>query len=111
MTAIIKYFLEHPIVGNTLMIFLFVLGLFGLYNLKSTLLPELDARLITIQLVYPGASPEEIEEGVITKIEENLKAVDGIERSTSVSSENAGFVSIEVLRGYNTDLVLRDIKN
>ena len=111
MRAIIKYFLENPIVGNTLMFFLFLMGFFGLLRLKSTLLPELDARLITIQLVYPGSSPEEIEEGIIAKIEENLKGLDGIERSTSVSSENFGMVSIEVIKGFNTDLVLRDVKN
>ena len=93
------------------MFFLFLMGYFGLSNLKSTILPEIDARLITIQTIYPGSSPEEIEEGVITKIEENLKGLDGIERTTSISSENAGLISIEVLKGFDTDLVLRDVKN
>ncbi|NJK83614.1 MAG: efflux RND transporter permease subunit [Saprospiraceae bacterium] len=62
-------------------------------------------------MVYPGASPEEIEEGIIAKIEENLKGVTGVEKITSVSSENAGNITIEVLKGYNTDLVLDDVKN
>jgi len=93
------------------MFFLFVMGFFGVLNLKSTLLPEVDSRLITVQIVYPGSSPEEIEEGVITKIEENLKGLNGIEQTASMSSENVGFVSIEVLKGYDTDLVLRDVKN
>ncbi len=97
--------------GNTLMFFLFIIGFFGLMNLKSSLLPEVDPRMITIELVYPGSSPEEIEEGVITKVEENLKGLDGIERTSSISFENAGFVTIEVLKGFDTDLVLRDVKN
>lgn len=111
MRRIIKYFLENPIVGNTLMFLLFLMGFLGLMRLKSTLIPEIDARLITIQLVYPGSSPEEVEKGIVTKIEEQLKGLDGIERTTSVSSENVGFVSIEVLKGFNTDFVLRDVKN
>jgi len=93
------------------MFFLFMVGFFGLINLKSTLIPEIDARLITIQVVYPGSSPAEIEEGVITKIEENIKGLDGVERMASISSENAGIISINVLKGYETDLVLRDVKN
>ncbi|MEZ5040327.1 MAG: efflux RND transporter permease subunit [Saprospiraceae bacterium] len=111
MTRIIKYFIANPIVGNTLMVGLFILGFFGYSSIKTTLLPELESRMITIQVVYPGSSPEEVEEGIITKIEENLKGVNGIERTTSTSIENAGLVTIEVLKGFDTDLVLRDVKN
>jgi len=110
-TRIIKYFLENPIVGNMLMIAIFLLGFMGFLNMKSTLLPELDARLITIQLIYPGSSPEEVEEGIVSKIEENLKGLTGIERYTSLSQENSGLISINVLKGFDTDLILRDVKN
>lgn len=97
--------------GNTLMALLFVLGYFGFSSIKTTLLPELEFRVITIQVVYPGSSPAEIEEGVVTKIEEKLKSISGIERTTSTSSENFGLVTIEVLKGFDVDLVLRDVKN
>ncbi len=93
------------------MALLFVLGYFGFSLIKTTLLPEIEFRIITIQVIYPGSSPAEIEEGVITKIEEKLKSISGIERTTSTSSENIGLVTIEVLKGFNVDLVLRDVKN
>lgn len=94
------------------MVFLLLMGFFfGLANMKSTLLPNVDARQITIQVPYPGASPREVEEGIVTKIEQNIKSLDGIERMTSVSSENAAFIDIEVLRNFDTNLVLRDVKN
>ena len=74
--------------GNTLMMLLFVLGYFGFAGIKTTLLPEIEFRVITIQVIYPGASPAEVEEGIVIKIEEKLKSISGIERTTSSSSEN-----------------------
>ena len=111
MRGLIQYFIKYPIAANLLMIGLFALGWFGLANIKSTFFPEVESRIISIQTVYPGASPEEVEEGIINKIEENLKGLSGIERFTSVSRENSGTVTVEVLKGYDTDVVLQDVKN
>ena len=58
-----------------------VIGILSyLFGLKKSFFPERDPRNITISVVFPGASPEEVEEGVITKIEENLSGLSGIER-------------------------------
>ena len=111
MRGIIKYFLDNPIAGNMLMFFLFIMGIFSLFSIKSTFFPEVETTIITVQTVYPGASPEEVEEGIVSKIEENLKGITGIERTTSVSSENLGVVTVEVFQGYDIDEVLRDVKN
>jgi multidrug efflux pump subunit AcrB len=89
----------------------FIFGWFGYRQLSSTFFPIYESRVITIQAVYPGASPEEIEEGVIIKIEDNLKGVTGVERVTSVSRENSGSITVEVLRGYDADLVIDDVRN
>ena len=111
MRGIIKYFLDNPIAGNMLMFFLFIMGIFSLFSIKSTFFPEVETTIITVQAVYPGASPEEIEEGIVSKIEENLKGTTGVERTTSVSSENLGVVTVEVFQGFDIDEVLRDVKN
>lgn len=111
MRAIVKYFIENEIAGNILMILLFIVGLFGLFRMKTTFFPEVESRIISIQAVYPGSSPEEVEEGIVSKIEENLKGLTGIDRVTSVSAENAGSVTVDVLKGYDTDVILQDIKN
>lgn len=111
MRALIDYFIKNELAGNILMIFLFLVGLFGLSQMKSTFFPETESRIISIQAVYPGSSPEEIEEGIVSKIEENLKGVTGVERVTSISSENAGSITVEVIKGYDPDNVLQDVKN
>ena len=111
MRGIVTYFVKFPIAANLLMVALLVFGYFGLKNMRSTFFPEVDSRIILVQTVLPGASPEEMEEGVINKIEENLKGVTGIERITSASSENSGVVTIEVLSGYDADEVVDDVRN
>jgi multidrug efflux pump subunit AcrB len=111
MKAIVNYFIRNEIAGNILMILLFIVGIFGLTQMKTTFFPEVESRLISIQAIYPGASPEEIEEGIVNKIEDNLEGLTGIDRVTSISSENAATISVDILKGYDTDVILQDVKN
>ncbi len=111
MTQLIKYFIKYPVNANILVFLLLIFGYFGLNDLNSTFFPEFDQRRIQVQIVYPGASPEEIEEGVVQKIEENLKGTIGVERTTSISTENAATITVEVLREFDTDEVLEEVKN
>ncbi len=111
MRPVIEYFLRNSVAANLLMVFIFILGLFGLLRLKTTFFPETPIRNINITLVFPGASPEEMEEGAVTKIEEKLVGVNGVKRTTSVSSENSATVSVETEKGFDIDLVIQDVKN
>ncbi len=111
MRGIVKYFIHNEIAGNILMILLFLLGIFGYSQMKTTFFPEVESRIINIQAIYPGAAPQEIEEGIVAKIEDRLEGLTGIERVTSVSSENAGSITVEILKGFDTDIILQDVKN
>ncbi|MCI4671191.1 MAG: efflux RND transporter permease subunit [Bacteroidia bacterium] len=111
MKNLVAYFIKYPITGNVLMVAILILGVIGLSSLRSTFFPENDASIISIQVIYPGASPEEVEEGVVNKIEDAIKSLTGIDRVTSVSSENTGRVTVEAATGYDIDELLRDVKN
>lgn len=111
MRGFIDYFIKYDVAANLLMVGILILGVVSLFNIKSTFFPETESRIVSIQIVYPGASPEEIEEGVVSKIEENLKGLTGVERYTSVSSENSGTVTVELFKGYDPDVILQDVKN
>ena len=87
MNTLIKYFVRYPITGDLLMIALLFSGLVGLTNMKSTFFPETPTKTLVIQVVYPGASPEEVEEGIVAKIEDNLKGIAGIDQVKSTCSE------------------------
>ncbi len=111
MRQLIGYFIKYPIVANLLLVLILIFGYFGLNNLNSTFFPNSESDIIQINATYPGASPEEIEKGIVLKIEDNLEGLTGIDRVTSVSRENTGSVTVEVKKGYDTDLVLQDVKN
>ena len=111
MRSIITYFIKFPIAANMLMFGILIMGAFGLMNMKSAFFPEQDELFITVRTTWRGASPEEVEEGIIKKVEEEVKGVTGIDRITSTSVENSGTALIEVAKGYDIDKVLRDVKN
>lgn len=111
MKGLISYFIKFPVLGNVLLILILVFGFFGMTGLRSTMFPESESKIIKVQVTYPGASPREIEEGIVLKIEDNLKGLTGIERVSSVSNENVGVVTVEVLKKFDTEEILADVKN
>ena len=111
MRSIVKYFIRYGISGNVILALVLIFGFFGLNSLRRTFFPEVPSRIISIQAVYPGSSPEEIEESVVLKIEDNLKGTSGIDRVTSISNENQATVTVEIKQNADIDLVLQDVKN
>ncbi len=111
MRRIITFFIKYPVAVNILIVAFAVFGIMGAKSMRSSFFPLVDSRIITIQVTYPGASPQEIEEGVILKIEDNLKGLVGVDRVTSVSNENAGIITVEILKGYDINVILAEVKN
>ena len=111
MKNLLAYFIKYPIAGWIMVIGFLLFGYFGFTTLTSSFFPLSESRIITINLAYPGASPQEMEEGIVLKIEENLKGIEGIDRVTSKSYENSAAVTIETYKGYDTDIILAEVKN
>ncbi|MEQ8238903.1 MAG: efflux RND transporter permease subunit, partial [Cyclobacteriaceae bacterium] len=111
MRQIISYFIKYPVAVNILMIAIVIFGLIGMSKMKSSFFPLVDSKVINIAVTYPGASPFEIEQGIILKIEDNLKGIVGIDRVLSTSNENAGSVRVEIEKGQDIDLMVQEVKN
>lgn len=111
MRGIITYFIKYPIAGNILMAAIMLFGVVAFFNLRSSFFPQYESEIIRISAIYPGASPQEVEEGITVKIEENLQGITGIDRVSSVSGENVANITIETVRGKNIDLLVQDVKN
>ena len=107
----IRNFIKYPLLGNVILVTIFLFGYVGFKSMKTTFFPLIPSKTIIIQAFYPGASPEEIEEAIVLKIEDNLKGVTGIERVTSVSNENFCRIEITMLTGFDINVVLQDVKN
>lgn len=111
MEKMISYFIRYPVAVNVVIVAFFIFGIVGALSLKSSFFPLIESKIININVTYPGAAPLEIEEGVIIKIEDNLKGIEGIDRVTSVSRENGGNITVEILKGYDIDFMLLEVKN
>ena len=111
MRKVISYFIKYHVAVNVIIIAVVIFGILGAMRMKSSFFPLRDSRFINITLFYPGASPQEMEEGVVLKIEDNLKGIVGIDRITSVSRENSATVTIETDLDYNIDVILAEVKN
>lgn len=111
MRKLIAYFIKYHVAVNVIVIAFFAFGIVGMLALKSSFFPLVDSKNISISIAYPGASPLEVEEGIVLKIEDNLKGLDGVDRVTSTSRENSGTINIEIEKGKDIDFMLLEIKN
>lgn len=109
--SFINYFLKHSIITNWIMLIICVGGIFALLNLNKRLDPKLEMEYIEVNVPYPGASAIEVEEGIVTKIEENLRGLEGIDKVVSTSQDNYGSLSVRVNPDYDIDKVMQNIKN
>ena len=111
MRKLVAYFIKHSVAVNIVVITFIIFGFAGAYNLKSSFFHLVDSKNININIAYPGASPQEIEEGVVLKIEDNLKGLNGVDRVTSTSKENSGNINVEIEKGKDIDFMLLEVKN
>ncbi len=111
MQKFIQYFIKHSVITNWIMLVICVAGIFALFNLNRRLDPKFEIEQVEIDLPYPGASAVEVEEGMVIKIEENLRGLEGIEKIDSWSQDNFGSISVEISPGYDMNKAIQNIKN
>jgi multidrug efflux pump subunit AcrB len=110
MNNIIAWFAENKVAANLLMVFLIVAGFITLSTIRLEVFPELSPDLINVSVIYQGAAPEEVEEGVCVRVEEAIQDLPGIKKMTSTASEGMGMVSVQVEPDFDSRQVLDDIK-
>ncbi|MGW8313549.1 MAG: efflux RND transporter permease subunit [Desulfuromonadales bacterium] len=100
----------NRVTPNLLMIFLLLGGLFVSGHIKKEVFPEYELDMVTVSVAYPGASPEEVEQGIILVIEEAVRSLEGIKELTATADEGRGSVSIELLADTDQQKVYQEIK-
>ena len=106
----IAYMARSGVASNLLLFALFAAGFAALNSLVQEVFPEFSLDTIQVTVAYPGATPEEVEESIIRKIEEQIEAVEGIKEITASASEGVGNVSAELQLGADVSRALDDIK-
>ncbi|WP_394131183.1 efflux RND transporter permease subunit [Shewanella maritima] len=108
--GLIAWFARNNVAANLLMIVLIIGGLFSASLINKEVFPTFELNLINVNVAYPGAAPQEIEEGINIKIEESIQDITGIKKVTSVASDSVGSVTIEVEDDYDVQKVLDEAK-
>ncbi len=96
---------------NTLMIATLVVGSASMLMLRRKTFPEFELEIVLVSVPYPGASPEEVEEGICQKIEESVRGIDGIKRQTAIATEGAGFLVLELDASSNVQKILNEVRS
>ena len=108
--GIIAWFAANHVAANLLMFFIIVAGLLSALTIRKQTLPEFEFNLIRVSVPYLGAAPQEVEEGVVIKIEEAIQDVKGIKRIRSNAREGFGEVTVEVSLEAEVNDVLSEVK-
>ena len=107
----IAWMAGHPVAANLVMVILILGGLMMSTQVKQEVYPVSKENKIEIKVEYPGASPEEVEQGILLAIEDVVRGLDGIKRVTSWAQEEWGGVTITLLGDINASTVLQDVTN
>lgn len=110
MRSIIYWFIDNPIAANLLMVVIIVGGIFGFKTIGKEVFPLGDVDTLTISAAYQGASPSEVEQQVIVRIEEAIADLDGIDEINSSAREASAIITVEVVKNYDTQRLLNNIK-
>ncbi len=107
----IAYMASNHVASNILMLILLIGGFFTMRSLKQEVFPEFDLDMVSITVVYPGATPAEVEEAIVQPVERAVSGLDNVKRVTASANENAGNVIVEVMEGADKNQVLQDVKS
>jgi multidrug efflux pump subunit AcrB len=108
---LIAWFAANTVAANLLMFILIAGGLFSVYTIKKEVQPKVETNYISIRVPFLGATPEDVEEGVVIKIEEAIQDVEGIEEIISSASRGMGSVTVEVNVDYEVTEIMDIVKN
>ncbi len=109
----LAWFAAHPVAGDVLAIVIVLGGLLTLLGtrLRQEVFPTVNFGIVSISVAYPGASPAEVERGVVQPIEEAVRGLEGVRRVRATATEHLGLLAVEFVLGTDTDRALSDVKN
>jgi len=107
----IAWMAGHSVAANLIMLACIVGGFLSLRNMKQEVFPDIEIDAVSISVSYPGASPEEVEDGIILAIEEAVRGLDGVDEVSSVARESSGSVTVELLLGADVQKLAQDVQS
>lgn len=110
MSGALAWFARNRVAANLLMFLFFWIGILGALGVRKEMFPTVTLDVVSVQVPYPGATPQEVEEGILIRIEEAIADLDGIDELDSTAFEGLGMVTVKVRSDYETRKLLDDVK-
>ena len=110
MKTLIRYFVRNPVAANLLMILMVLGGVFGYFSLEREFIPKVTINGMTVAISWPGASPRDVEEQLVVRIEEAVDGLDGIEYLEGNAREGSGTVNIRTNIGVDYEKMIDQVK-
>ena len=109
-SGIIGLFVRHPTAANLLMVIMVVAGLFSLRQTNTQFFPDFGIDWVSVQIEWPGASAEDIDDNIVQAVEPEVRFLDGVKRVRSTSVEGVARISVEFLPGTDMQAALADVE-
>jgi len=107
----IAWMAGHSVAANLIMLTCLIGGFIFLQNIKQELFPVFEVDTVEVEVVYPGASPEEVESGIILAVEEAVSALDGLDEVTSTAYQGLAVVEVKALTGADLQKLAQDVQS
>ena len=99
----------NPIAANLMMMLLLVGGIWTAFTMQKEVDPQFELDIVNVSVAYPGAAPEEVEQGILLPVEEAVRGVPGIKEIRSTAREGSGSIRLELVNGVDRIKVFQDI--
>ncbi len=110
MKSLIAWFVRNPVAANLMMFTMFAVGVFGYMNLEREFIPQTTINGMSVSVSWPGASPRDVEEQLLSRIEEAVDGLDGIDYIESSARESSGNVNIRTKLNIDYEKMLDQVK-
>lgn len=108
--GIVAWWAKNAVAANLLMVMALIMGVFGFLRLEREVFPQADFNGVSVSISWPGASPADVEEQIVTRLEEVMADLDGLKRMTGTARESVGYVNLETYNNYDLDKFIEEAK-
>jgi len=109
--ALIEWFARNSVAANLLMFIVLAGGCYSAFTIKKESQPKIETNFISVNMPFLGAAPEDVEEGILIKVEEAIQDIEGIKEMVSTARRGSGSVRVEVMTEYDVQDVMNQIKS
>ena len=107
----IAWMAQHSVAANLILVFCLIGGFLSLQMIQKEVFPDITSDIVQVTMAYPGASPEEVEQGIVLAIEEAVRGLDGVDEVSSTAGEGFASVQIELLEGGDLQKLAQDVQS